>query len=401
MTATIGAGSAPITAGSSELRELIAQIDAGVLEREETQSPPHEQVEQLKLARFGALRLDPAEGGGGASLPELFSAIIGLAEADPNIAHSLRNHFQFVEGLKRRPSTDGGVWAAQVRAGKIFGLAYTELSSQQAGKRQTEFATRVTRSAAGLVLNGEKYYSTGNLYADLIVVAASDEDGEPVRLVVPADRPGVEIPDDWDGIGQRFTGSGTTRFVDTPVYEADRLGPVWGDVPYPSTFPQLYLTAVIAGILARIARDAGELVRVKTRTFYHSPTADPVQDPVLQLTVGNIASQAFVAEAAVLSAAAALAEATEARGSERESDLALQAALRAAKAKVVVDELALKAAGDLFDVSGGSAVRRRNHYDRHWRNIRTIAAHNPRTYKARAVGAYQIDRTPLPNGAYF
>ena len=60
-----------------------------------------------------------------------------------------------------------------------------------------------------------------------------------------------------------------------------------------------------------------------------------------------------------------------------------------------------RAAGELFDVGGGQAVRQSSHLDRHWRNIRTLASHNPRTYKARAVGAYEIDGTPLPNGAFF
>ncbi|MDG4667621.1 acyl-CoA dehydrogenase family protein [Mycobacterium sp. 236(2023)] len=158
---------------------------------------------------------------------------------------------------------------------------------------------------------------------------------------------------------------------------------------------------MIAGILRRVTRDAAHLVRTKQRTFYHAASEQPTEDPILQQSVGLLASQAFAAEALVLNAAQALSEAYAAHGTASETELSVRAALRAAKAKVVVDELALRAAGDLFDVGGGTAARRSSHLDRHWRNIRTLAAHNPKTYKAKAIGAYELTGEPLPNGAFF
>jgi alkylation response protein AidB-like acyl-CoA dehydrogenase len=396
---TIGA---PVGYGSPQLTELVAQVAAGVIERDEQGRPPFEELALLKEARIGALRLTGEQGGAGATVRELFATVIDLGEADPNVAHSLRNHYQFVESLIRRPNESNEVWFEHVRAGRLFGLAATELSTPRAGSRPAAPATAVSRTPTGLRLDGEKFYSTGNLYADLLVVTASDLDGELTRLAVPVDRPGVEIPNDWDGIGQRFTGSGTTRFTATPVEESDVIHGGWyGDTPYLATFPQLYLTAVIAGILRRVASDAARIVATKERTFYHSASDTPTRDPILQLTVGELSSVAFVAEASVLTAAEALQEATDAHGGADEHELAVRASLKAAKAKVVVDELALRAAGELFDVGGGQGVRRSNHLDRHWRNIRTLAAHNPRTFKARAIGAYEIDGTPLPNAAFF
>ena len=80
---------------------------------------------------------------------------------------------------------------------------------------------------------------------------------------------------------------------------------------------------------------------------------------------------------------------------------AAQASLQAAKAKIVLDELALPATSSLYDVAGGSAVRRVTQLDRHWRNIRTLASHNPRTHKARWVGNHEINGEPVPTGAFF
>ncbi|WP_261554668.1 acyl-CoA dehydrogenase family protein [Frankia tisae] len=403
MTETTTLDDAPVAYGSQQLRDLIAHIDARVIERDQQARPPYDEVALLKQARIGALRLPLEQGGSGATLLQLFTTVIDLGEADPNVAHSLRNHYQFVESLLRMPDPANERWIDHVRAGRLFGLAATELSTERAGRRQQEFATTVTRTDDGLRLNGVKFYSTGNLYADLLVVAATGPDGKPARLAIPADRPGVSIPNDWDGIGQRFTGSGTTRFQDVPVEEDDFVGSgaIYGNTPYLATFPQLYLTAIIAGIVRRVARDAAEIVRVKQRTFYHSSADQSAQDPILQQSVGYFASQAFVAESAVLAAAVALEAATESRGGADENELALHASLRAAKAKVVIDEQALRTAGELFDVGGGQAVRQSSHLDRHWRNIRTLASHNPRTFKARAIGAYEIDGTPLPNGAFF
>lgn len=394
---------APVTAGSPELAELLAYIDAGVVERDRDNRHPFEEFDVLRQSRLGALRLPAEAGGGGATLTELFATVIALGEVDPNVAHSIRNHLNFTETLLRRQDSTDSRWLEQVREGKLFGLASTELSRKQAGRRDQEFETTVTAGPDGLRLSGEKFYSTGNLYANYLVVGATGPDGKPARVVVPADREGVTVERDWDGIGQRFTGSGTTRFVDVAVDRSEFLstGAYYGELPYSATFPQLFLTAVIAGILRRVTRDAAGLVRAKQRTFYHAAADQPVDDPILQQTVGQLSSQAFTAEALVLTAAAALSKAYAAHGSAREAELSLQAALSAAKAKVVVDEIALRAAGDLFDVGGGTAARQSSHLDRHWRNIRTLSAHNPKTYKARAIGAHEITGAALPNGAFF
>ncbi|MGH3637441.1 MAG: acyl-CoA dehydrogenase family protein [Mycobacterium sp.] len=393
----------PVRFGSPELAELLAYIDRGVVERDQDNRHPFEEFEVLRASRLGALRLPVEAGGGGATLTELFATVIALGEVDSNVAHSVRNHLNFTESLLRQKDGPDRRWLEQVKNGKLFGHSSTELSRKQAGRRDRNFETVVADGPDGLRLSGEKFYSTGNLYANYLVVSATGPDGEPARVVVAADREGVAVERDWDGIGQRFTGSGTTRFDNVAVAREDFLsnGTHYADLPYSATFPQLFLTAVIAGILRRVTRDAVNLVRTKQRTFYHAASERPVEDPILQQSVGLLSSQAFAAEALVESAAAALSDAYAAHGTADEPELSLRAALRAAKAKVVVDELALRAAGDLFDVGGGTAARQSSHLDRHWRNIRTLAAHNPKTYKAKAIGAHELTGEPLPNGAFF
>jgi alkylation response protein AidB-like acyl-CoA dehydrogenase len=392
--------------GGAGLQRLIDRVDAEVLDRERERRPPFREFELVREARLGALRLPVEQGGAGASLRELFEVVIEISAADPNLAHSLRNHFVFTEN-RLRLTRDGSddEWLRKVSQGLIFGAAATELGIGKAGRRDQNFTTRLSLTPDGYRLNGTKFYSTGNLYADWIVVSAQTADDTNIRVVIPTDRPGVILDDDWDGIGQRLTGSGTTRLADVHVELAEILdeSPTWfNDVPYQATLPQLYLTAVIAGILRRVVRDAVALVHGRQRTFYHAVGDSPADDPILQQTVGQIASIAYAAETVVLAAADALGASTDAGlAGEPDNGRALHASLRAAKAKVVVDEIAQRAASMVFDVGGATAVRQSVQLDRHWRNIRTLASHNPSTYKAKWIGGYEINGTPLPTGAFF
>ena len=398
--------SAPVRAGTPELRWLIEQIGAGVLGRDRDRRAPHAEYALLKRLRLGVLRVPAGLGGGGCSIRELFETVIELAAADPDVSHSLRNHFLFVESRARLAATGvGDPLLALALDGAIFGSAASEPDTPNIGRVSTEYDSSLVPDGDGFRLNGTKVYSTGNLYADYIVVSAQDPAGKLVQIVVPADRDGVLIDDDWDGIRQRLTGSGTTRFVDVKVGQADFFsgGSAPGQrAPYSATYAQLWLTSVIAGILKRLVLDAVDLVHGRSRSYYHAPAEHPAQDVILQETLGYISANAFLAEAAVLAAADRLEGAWAAiQAGAPDLDLSLAAALAAAKAKVAVDEIAQRTSSMLFDVGGATAARQSKQLDRHWRNIRTLASHNPRSYKAKWIGDYELNRTPLPTGAYF
>ncbi|WP_366268885.1 acyl-CoA dehydrogenase family protein [Rhodobacter sp. 24-YEA-8] len=288
-------------------------------------------------------------------------------------------------------------WLELVERGDLLGTGASELGVHGIGG--PSFNTTLTPEGDGFVLNGEKYYSTGNLYTDHILVSAVTLDGQFATALVPVRDPGVVIAEDWDGIGQRQTASGTTVFTNVRIAAQDVVFLEGEDrrAPVEATFPQLYLSAIIAGILRAVVRDAAELVLGRGRNYYHAVAARPAEDPLLQEIIGRLASTAYVAEASVLRAAEALAEAQ----ASAEAGLFREASLRAAKAKVVVDGLALEAATRLFDVGGASAATQRARLDRHWRNIRTISSHNPVAYKARALGDLILNNTPLPSAAFF
>lgn len=406
----MSAVAAPVRS-SVDVRGLLSDIAAGACERERDSVRPFEAIDQIRCARLGALRLPVDEGGAGATLRELFAFVIDLARADPNVAHILRAHYWFVE--LRLLDTDPELrarWLPEIAGGAIFGNAAAEVGgSRPVGEHVLD--TRLTRSGDGLRCSGVKFYSTGSLYSDYVVIyAASEPDEDRIAAVVlPLDRDGLTLEDDWDGIGQRLSATGTTRLDDVLVAPEEVIlrpaDPSEGEPAEPSyigAFLQLYLTAVIAGIAHSVADEAAALVRSRERTYSHAAAPRATDDPQLQQTVGEIASYAFAAEATVLAAADALdAAAASVRDGLPHPVPAEQASLRAAEAKVVVDAQTQRIAAAVFDVGGASATRQSRNLDRHWRNARTLASHNPTPYKARAIGDHLINGAALPQNGFF
>ncbi|WP_050469402.1 acyl-CoA dehydrogenase [Herbaspirillum chlorophenolicum] len=387
--------------------KLLQRIADGAAQRDAQREQPFALINEIKATGFGARRLAAEHGGGGASLTETFDAAITLAEADPNIAHIWRNHHVALERILNTPSGHPAVVRLRDRvlAGDMIGAANTELGQAQIGGGGP-FASRLVREGSGYVLNGKKFYSTGSLFSDWLYIPVSLEDGTRVIAIAPKGRAGLDTVDDWFGMGQRLTGSGTT-LLDNVRIEADEVL-LPADIPgkqtvFGSTIAQLFLTAVIAGVVSAVARDAAELLGKRKRNFYYAPTSVGAQDPLLLSALGEREADAFAVRAIVL-AAARVADATYAALQRQDADIDthLQAAARAAaKAKITVDRIAHHAATALFDIAGASATLAHLNLDRHWRNIRTISTHNHTAHKSYALGNLSVNEVPLPTQGFF
>lgn len=382
---------------------LLARVADGAVQREIDNVNPFEQVREVAAAGYGKLRLPVELGGAGVTLRELFARVIDLAAADPTVAHIYRTHFWLAEEFLATDTDNARRFLDLIAEGRVFGNATSERGTKAAG--HFEFNTTLAPEADHFVLNGEKFYTTGTLFSDYVSIWTV-KGTSLTSVVIPTDRDGVEILDDWDGFGQRRTGSGTTRFTDVKVYADDILREFPLDQTPPQStqgsFVQLYLHAIIAGILRTIVTDAKALVDSRSRNFSHASSPIPAQDPSLQQVVGELASLAYVTEAAVLVAAEAIdAATTSAVDGIQDPELAQAAALAASKVKVVIDEIGTRAATLLFEAGGASASSRGKDLDRHWRNIRTITLHNPTRLKAHAIGASVLLDQPLPTNGYF
>ncbi|QWA09162.1 acyl-CoA dehydrogenase family protein [Sodalis ligni] len=376
---------------AARFRPIFSKIAAGAIDRESTRSLPTEPIRWLKEAGFGTLRIPKEQGGYGASLPQLFQLLIELAEADSNLPQALRAHIAFVEDRLNAPdSPEREQWFRRFIDGDIVGSGWTEIGEVKLG----EVKTKVTPSEQGWRLDGEKFYSTGALFADWIDVFAQRSDtGGSVIALVGTHQAGVLREDDWDGFGQRTTGSGTTRFhhaqvAPEHVYDfADRFR-------YQTAFYQHVLLATLAGIGRAVQRDVAQGVRSRRRIYSHGNADFARDDAQIQQVVGQIGAWAFAVEATVLRAADSLQQAYEAHFSgdgQQERQANILAEVDADKAQVIATQWVQRAAGELFNALGASDTRAAKALDRHWRNARTLSSHNPVIYKARIVGDYLIN----------
>lgn len=380
---------------AARFRPVFARIRAGAVAREGERDLPYAAIGWLKKARFGALRVPEAEGGFGASLPDLFGLLAELAEADSNLPQALRNHFGFAEDTVGSPAGPRRThWIERLAAGDLFGGAWSETGPATVGT----FATRIHRSGARWGLTGKKDYTTGSLFADWIDVVGTGESGEETSVVVPAKAPGVEVIDDWDGFGQRLTASGTALFEDAPAI-GEPL-PTAERFPYGPAFFQAVHLATLTGIARAAAGEVARAVRTRNRTYSHASGARPSADPQVLQVVGRVHGLAYAAGAINGQAAQAVQRAYEARIAglpEAESHaINIAAEIELAQAQSVLTGLVLDAGTILFDALGASATRRGLALDRHWRNARTIASHNPRIFKDRVVGDYAVNGTEPP-----
>jgi len=381
---------------TARFRPIFQRIAEGALQRERERILPHEPIAWLKEAGFGAVRVPTSHGGAGASLPQTFQLLIELAEADSNVPQALRGHFAFVEDrLNAAPGPLRDRWFQRFVAGEIAGNAWTEVGGVAIG----DVATQVTQKNGQWVVNGQKYYSTGSIFADWIDLYARRADtGADVIAVVRAKQAGVTHFDDWDGFGQRTTGSGTSTYRDA-VVEAEHIIPFEQRFKYQTAFYQLFHLATLAGIGRAVERDVAQQVRERQRIFSTGNAKHVSQDVQVQQVVGQISALVYAAEAAAIRATLPAQRAYEARfqdnvEAERQANIAAE--IESAQGQIVISELILRAATDLFNTLGASAASGAKALDRHWRNARTVASHNPLIYKAKIVGDWCINGTEPP-----
>ena len=375
-------------------RPVFARIAEGSLERERTRTLPAEQVTWLKQAGFTGVRVPVELGGDGASLPELFELLVELAAVDSHVPQAFRGHIAFVEDRLYAPdSADRTEWLRRFAAGELVGNAVTEIGSVALGAVQTT----LTDAASGYTITGSKYYTTGSIFAEWIDTWAADPAGSEVAALVSTASPRVTVTDDWTGFGQRLTGSGTTVFDAAPVL-SEHVYP-WADrFPYQTALYQLVLVAVSAGIARAAVTDGIHQITHRARAFSHGNSAETRHDPQVLESIGRLGAQATAAEAITVKAASALQRSFDARGlaAHTVDDLKQVGEILSAEAQIVATRASLEASSFLFEGLGASAVATDLLLDRHWRNARTVASHNPVPFKARIVGDFLVNGAEPP-----
>lgn len=374
------------------IREQIDVIAQGTVDREHERRLLHQEVADLVKVGFTAVRVPADLGGGGATLPELFDLLIHLSAADPNVTQALRGHLALVERFLVGGTERDRDWLRRAAEGAVFANAQAE-----SGPTTATTATLVA-DGEGWRLTGRKFYTTGTLYADFTWTGAVDASGERWGVIVPTRAPGVTVVDDWTGFGQRLTASGTTLFEDVElgpehVYRL-REEPDWYTTDFRVVL-HLLLQAAMAGIGVAALDGAITFVRGRTRSFGVAGEHLPRHDVRVHTVVGELSSRVAAVRAMVTDVARDH-EATRARAHDdqaaRDADY-VRLQVRQFEAQQVAVEDILAVTTKLFEVGGASAVLTERALDRHWRNARTIASHNPAVFRKAAIGAYLLNGT--------
>ncbi|MFE7800920.1 SfnB family sulfur acquisition oxidoreductase [Nocardia sp. NPDC057440] len=383
--------------------QLAAGFASGAATRDRERELPHQEVG--RLAASGLLAVTVPSAYGGADLPPSTVAEVVriLAAADPNIAQIPHSHFVYLNLLRLAGSEEQRrrYFARVLDGGRI-----ANAQSERGGATVTDIATTVRPAAGRFRIDGVKYYCTGSLFADLLAVLTRLEDpeersglpaGEYVAFL-PADAAGVRIIDDWNGLGQRTTGSGTVSF-DGVVVEGGQLIARSAAVHAPTgygAFAQLLHAAIDAGIARGALTAAAEFVRTTSRPWFEADVTRAVDDPLLIQRFGELSVAVAAAEATLVAAGAAVDAATDGGSGGAAPEVAAHASLAVATAKVLSDRAANEVSAALFEVGGTRSVAADLNLHHFWRNARTHTLHDPVRWKYQHIGRALLHDTPPP-----
>ncbi len=362
--------------------------------RDSNRSLPFNEVERFSQSGLWAITVRKEFGGPGLSYATLASVTRIISAADASLGQIPQNHFFLVEALR---------WSASAaQKERIFGnvLRGDRLGNALSERKPPSPDERLSRLVpidGGWLLEGEKFYSTGVIFADWVVGSGKRPDGEECFAIVARGTPGLQIINDWSGFGQRTTASGTTLFQKVRVSD-DAIVPIRAPTLWNLAVPVAHIihAAIDAGI-AKAAVDAAiTFLREQARPGIGAGLAQATDDPYTILDIGAQVIQLHAAEA-LLARAGELID----RASENPSvETAATATIAVYEAKVASAQAALSASNKLIELGGTRSTLSEWNLDRHWRNARTHTVHDPVRWRQRAIGDYWLNGKNPAIGKY-
>ncbi|MFD2330532.1 acyl-CoA dehydrogenase family protein [Cohnella sp. GCM10020058] len=352
---------------------------------------PHEAIDALKAAGLPGLCVPLAEGGGGAGyrgdvelLPLVLMELASWCSSTSQVFALHNTGVQLVHAMG--DAEQRRFFFAEALSGHLFASFGSE-----AGADRTALASVLTRAEGGYLLNGRKIFATGSpgakwaFWRSVSAEAAGSQDDRYMMPVVGLFGPGVTVIDDWDGIGQRGTGSGKVEAADVFVPDAHVMGGPGAYGAHAAYFAAQFhinFAAQFVGMAAGALREALAYVRERARPWPGVPSA--AEDPYTLLRVGDMSTRIAGARELVLRAARLLG--THDGGPELRRGIRLAAS----QAKIAATDAALEVTGGVFQVMGARAATRECGIDRFYRNARTLTLHDPVDRQRETAGREEL-----------
>lgn len=351
--------------------------------------------ERDKLRRSGLLNLIvPKEYGGlGETWSNTLTIVRDFAKVDSSIAHLFSYHH------------------LGVVAPHVFGNSeQKERYYRQTVKNNWFWCNgfnpldrRVTLTPDGdkFRLNGTKSFCSGSVDSDLIPVSAVQARIEGFRIViVPTQRQGVVVNQDWDNMGQRQTDSGSVTFQNVLIEPDEILVPSADNGVFKtirSCLTQITFANIYLGIAQGAFEAAKDYTTTQTRPWLTSGVDSATQDPYILHHYGEMWVN-LQAAIALTDQAGKLLDV----GWEKQQQLTVEErgeyAVAIATAKVAATKVGLDITSRIFEVMGTRSTASKYGFDRFWRNIRTFTLHDPVDYKIRSLGNWALNnQLPTPD----
>ncbi|HYQ38646.1 MAG TPA: SfnB family sulfur acquisition oxidoreductase [Pseudomonas sp.] len=366
---------------------LAADFAQGAAERDRERRLPWDELDRYTASGLGGISVPKEYGGAGVSHATLAEVFRILCAADPALGQIPQNQFGVLAVVHElaSPAQKQRIYG-QILAGERFGNAGPSRDTAS----MLQHTAQLREDAGSLRLTGTRFYSTGALFAHWIPTRALDAQGRAVLLWVPRHAPGVRVVDDWSGIGQRTTASGTVHFTDVEV-DADNVLPVWQLTDRPSLsgpVSQLIQAAIDAGIAQAAVDDTLTFVRERARPWMDFAGERASDDPYIIQAVGRLQIDLHAANEVLREAGEAL---DRLAGAPISAESSAEASVAVGAAKILTTEIALEASEKLFELAGTAATRSEHNLDRHWRNARTHTLHDPVRWKYHLLGNYALN----------
>ncbi|WP_085316080.1 SfnB family sulfur acquisition oxidoreductase [Derxia lacustris] len=363
---------------------LAADFAAGAAERDREGFLPIEEIERYSQSGLWAINVPAAYGGAGVSYATVAQVIAIVAAADSSIAQITQNHLTLLAhiDLDATEEQKRDLFGLAL-AGHRFGNAFSELHSRNVAS----FETQYVEDGDDVVVNGEKFYTTGALLAHYVPIVAVTAEGQGALVFAERDASGLTVINDWSSFGQRTTASGTVKIVNVRVPRA-RVVPIAAfDRPTAAgPISQIIQSAIDLGIARAALAETIAFVRDKSRPWIDSGKERASEDPFTIAIVGELTIQLHAAEA-LLERGGRLIDAALAAPTE---DSVAAATIGVAESKVLTTNAAIETTNRLFELAGTRATLISNNLDRYWRNARTHTLHDPVRWKYFHIGNHAL-----------
>ncbi|MFD0682090.1 MULTISPECIES: acyl-CoA dehydrogenase family protein [unclassified Paenibacillus] len=369
-----------------ELAEQLSQrLAETAVERDRQGGTAIREREWIRESGLLKLLIPKKNGGHGETWITVLKIVRRLAEVDSSVAHLFG--FHHLNLISPHIYGDQGqkefYYTETARHNWFWGNAFNPSVSD----------VKAIRQDIGFIINGTKGFCSGASDSDILIVSAEREDGGTMfKAVIPTNRMGILIHNDWDSFGQRQTDSGRVTFNQVEVGEGELLlkhDPQNYFMKLRGTLPKLILGHLYMGIAEGAFKEVKNYTNSLTR-MWHASGARAAEDPYNLRHFGDYWVQLTAAKLLSDRAAERFQDAWDMEADLQEGQYGetVEAILTA---NAMATKVGLEISSRMFEVMGARSTASQYGFDRYWRNLRTHTLHDPYDYKLKELGHWALN----------